>query len=403
MANKMTRIAGVIAVGAALVLSTMPAANAAAPKTGSTCKVLNQIGTNDKGKTVVCKSAKNKRTWTEYAPAEITVAVASATWAPKEEVAVISAAKQLGYYAAENLTVKYVNTQGSIDAIQIVGAGGADITPSDAGAALGAIEKGGDVVVIGGLVQNWPWSIATLASNTDIKTPADLKGKKIGIISRGSGSFPFTRGWMAEYGLKEGTDVTLVETGGAITGAVAALNEGRVDAIAYYGAVYAQAENAGTKFRYFDNPDTFDGVRSLSWTVKNSTFKAKSEIFERFLRASFKGLTYSATNPKAAMKLGYKEIPALLAGKTEAEKLDPDTNALTTWIKSATPKTGAPESWRRLGDFPAADWIKSSVYVKDAGTITKAPKLDRVYNGSLITRANNFDRAPIVKAAKAAK
>lgn len=402
MANKMTRIAGVIAVGAALVLSTMPAASAAAPKTGSTCKVLNQISTNNKGKTVVCKSAKNKRTWTEYKAATLTVAIASSTYAPKEEVAVIGAAKQLGYYAAENLTVKYVTTQGSIDAIQIVGAGGADITPSDAGPSLSAIEKGGDVVVVGGLVQNWPWSVATLASNTAIKTPADLKGKKIGIISRGSGSYPFTRGWLDANGMKE-TDVTLVETGGAISGAVAALNEGRVDAISYYGAVYAQAENAGTTFRYFDNPDTFDGVRSLSWVVKNSTFSARSEVFERFLRASFKGLTYAATNPQAAMKLGYKEIPALLAGKTEAEKLTPDTRALTTWIKSATPKTGAPESWKRLGDFPAADWVKTSVYMKDAGLITRAVNLNRAYNGALITRANNFDRAPIVKAAKAAK
>ena len=400
---KMTRIAGVVAVGAALVLSTMPAANAAAPKTGSTCKVLNQISTNDKGKTVVCKTAKNKRTWTEYRPASIKVAIASGTFQPKEEVAVVAVAKQLGYYAAENLTVTYVTTQGSIDAIQIVGAGSADITPSDVGPAMSAIEKGADVLVIGGLVQNWPWSIATLASNTAITKPSDLKGKTIGIIGRGSGSYPFTKGWLADNGMKE-SDVTLVETSPAIATAVAALNEGRVDAIAYFGGAYAQAENnLGTKFRYFENGDSFDGARSLSWTVKNSTFRAQSEVYERFLRASFKALTYSATNPTAAMKLGYKEIPAILGGKTQAERLTPDANSLATWLKSATPKTGAPESWRRLGDFPANDWIKTSVYMKDAAFITKAPNLARVYNGSLITRANTFDRAPIVKAAKAAK
>ena len=401
MAKKMTRFVGVVGVVAAMVLSAMPAANAAAPKTGASCTVANQISTNNKGKTVVCKAVKNKKTWTEYKAATVTVAVASAVFAPKEEVAIIATGKQLGYYAAENLTVRYVNTQGSTDAIQIVGAGGADIAPADAGTALAAIEKGGDVVVVGGLVQNWPWSIAVLPSST-IKTGADLKGKKIGIISRASGSYPFTKGFLADFGIKE-ADVTLLETGGAIAGAVAALNDGRVDAIAYYGAVYASAEFGGTKFRYLDNPDTFDGIRSLSWTVKNSTFNAKSEIFERFMRASFKALTYSATNPGAAMKLGYKEIPTLLAGKTQEERLAGDTYALTTWIKSATPKTGAPESWKRLGDFPASDWLKTSVYVKDAGTITKAPNLSRVSNGSLIARANLFDRASIVKAAKAAK
>lgn len=400
---KMTRIAGVVAVGAALVLSTMPAANAAAPRTGSACKVLNQISTNNTGKTVVCKSAKNKRTWTEYRPATIKVGIASSSFQPKEEVAVVAVAKQLGYYAAENLTVTYVTTQGSIDAIQLVGAGSVDITPSDVGPAMSAVEKNADVVVIGGLVQNWPWSVATLASNTDIKTPADLRGKKIGIISRGSGSYPFTKAWLSEYGMKE-TDVTLIETGGAIAGGVAALNENRVDAVAYFGGAYAQAENnLGTKFRYFDNPSSFDGARSLSWVVRNSTFRAQSEVYERFLRASFKALTYSATNPTAAMKLGYKEIPAILGGKTQAERLTPDSGSLATWIKSATPKTGAPETWRRLGDFPASDWIKTSVYMKDAGNITKAPDLARVYNGSLISRANTFDRKPIVAAAKAAK
>ena len=401
MANKMTRIAGVIAVGAALVLSTMPAASAAAPKTGSTCKVLNQISTNNKGKTVVCKSSKNKRTWTEYKKATLTVAVASPAYGFKEEVAVLSVGKQLGYYAAENLDVKYVTTQGSTDAIQIVAAGKADITPSDAGPALGAIEKDADVVVIGGLVQNWPWSMA-VAENSTLKTGADLRGKKIGIISTGSGSFVFLKGYLAEYGMTE-NDVTYVSLGGNIITALTALKEGTVDAISYYGALYEIAEANGEKFKYLPNPAIFNGTRSLSWTVKNSTFKANAEVYERFLRASFKALTYSAVNARAATKLGYKEIPALLAGKTEAERIDADTAGLRGWVKSATPKTGTPESWKRLGDFPTADWLKTSVYVLKGKTITTSPDLDRVYNGSLITRANNFDRAPIVKAAKAAK
>lgn len=331
------------------------------------------------------------------APADITFAIASAVIGPKEEVAMYAVAQELGYFKDEQLTVKTINTDGSIAAVQAVGQGQADVTAADTGSILAAVSKNVPVTTVGGLVQNWPWQIAT-KPGSPLTSPADFKGKKIGVISLASGSAPFARAFVKAGGLDPEKDVQLLPVGVGAQ-AAAALTGGDVDALALYSQAYTVIENSGTQLAYIDNPDVFTGIRSLSFAVTSKRLQAEKGVYERFLRAAYKAMLFSAQNPEAAMKIGYKVYPAILAGDSADKRLANDVKSLTTWLKTATPKTGTPAEFKDWGAIPDSDWSATQKYTQEAGQITGPVDLAKVYDSSLLTFANDFDSAAVLKQA----
>jgi NitT/TauT family transport system substrate-binding protein len=376
------------------LLAATPASNAAVVKVGAACATNGSIGNIANGNTVACKNKK----WTAYKPASIVWGAAAATWQPKEEFAVYAVPKKLNYFKQENLTVSAVTTAGSIDLVNLVASGRIDIGGADLGSAMQGTQRGANIVIIGGLVQNFPWKVAVKPGGA-IKTAMDLKGKKIGIIGFGSGSYPYTKAWLAGNGLKE-SDVTLIPTGPAVAVGALQLDKGDVDAIAYFTSAYAGAEFNGSKFTYLPNPAALTGVRSLSWIVNADKYRDQPEVYERYLRAANKGLIYSTTNVRAATLIGFGEFPSSLAvGKTATESLPLGMAQLKAWLDTATPTTGKPVSWNKLGAISASDWKKSQDYTAAAGTIVTGLKIDDFLSNDVITAANSFDRAKIVAAA----
>ena len=385
------------ALAGSLLVALAPASQAATASAGQKCAKVGAIGVAANGNTLSCKAKAGKAKWKGYKAATLVFGAASASFAPKEEFAVYAVPKQLGYFKSEKLNVSAVTTGGSIDAINLVGQGRIDIAGGDLGSALQGIQRGANIKIIGGLVQNFPWLMAA-DPKKNIKSPSDLKGKTIGIIGFGSGSYPYTKAWLAGNGMKE-TDVKLVAVGGSIGPATVALERGDVDAIAFYTAAYAGTEFAGTKYNYLPNPAALTGVRSLSWVVNADRYAKEPEVFERFLRAAFKGLTYSSQNPTSGARLGFTEIPAALAGQPLESRLALGAYQLKVWLASATPTTGTPASWKKLGDIPLSDWSKSQAYTRAAGTTVAAISRAKYFDNRGIGRANDFDRKPIVAAA----
>ncbi|MEU6537041.1 ABC transporter substrate-binding protein [Streptomyces sp. NPDC047000] len=341
-------------------------------------------------------SASGKKT------ATIQLAIASAVIGPKEEVATYSVAKKEGFLSEENLDVKTINTDGSVAAVQAVASGSADITPADASAILAAREKGVPVVAVGGLVQNWPWRIATLPGSP-IKSAKDLKGKKIGVISLASGSAPYARAMAEDGGLDPQKDVDLIPVGVG-SQALSALEGGKVDALALYTQAYTTLELSGKSFDYLQNGPRFDGIRSLTYVVRKDTLSKKKDEITRFLRASYKGLLFSAVNPEAAMRDGYSVYPAILSGQQADARIANDTKILQAWVRTAVPATGEPASWKDWGAVSTEAWTKTGDYMKSSGTITKDPDLTTLWDAGLLKDVNDFDAAAVIgKAESAAK
>lgn len=334
-------------------------------------------------------------------PATITFAIASAVIGPKEEVAAYAVAKELGYFAEEKLTVETINTDGSVAALQAVASGSGDVTAADTGSILGAVSKNVPVKAVGGLVQNWPWVFA-VKPDSNLSKPADFKGKKIGVISLASGSAPYARAWVKSGGLDPAKDVELLPVGVGAQAATA-LNSGQVDAIALYTQAYAVIESSGTKLKYLDNPDVFKGIRSLSFAVNARDFNDNKGVNTRFMRAAYKAMLFSAKNPEAAMRIGYKVFPQILAGKSADERIAADTASLTAWLKTATPATGTPENFPAWGAISAEEWKKTQAFTKEGGQITEDVDLSKVWDDSLLGDANKFDKAAVLDKASTYK
>lgn len=97
--------------------------------------------------------------------------------------------------------------------------------------------------------------------------------------------------------------------------------------------------------------------------------------------------------------MGFTEIPAALAGQPLESRLALGAYQLKVWLESATPTTGTPVTWNKLGDISLSDWSKSQAYTRAAGTTVAAISRAKYFDNRLIGRANDFDRKPIVAAA----
>lgn len=331
--------------------------------------------------------------------AEVTWVAPSAVFLPKEEVAAYAVAVEMGYYKEENLTVKAINADGSVAAVQAVGAGSGSVTPSDLGAGLSGVAKGAPVKVIGGLVTSWPWSIA-VPEGSPITDAKGLAGKKIGVISLASGSAPFARAFLQAGGV-DPNQVQLLPVGLG-SQAATALTSGAVDALALFNQAYSTLESSGIKLSYLKNPADFDGIRSLSFTANAGQLDADPSVFERFLRATYKGMTFSAKHPDKALEMGYKVFPQILGGKDKASRFDADLASLKAWLADATP----PESellTYQWGDIPSGDWDVTQQYAIDAGQIPGKVDLAKIWYPSLLKGANDFDRKAVLAQADAYK
>ncbi len=125
-----------------------------------------------------------------------------------------------GIFEKNGLTVDLQYTSSSTgvsallaDRIQIFQGGGSEV--------LSANAEGADIVLIGNLVPVYPYVFMTPA---DIKTLADLKGKKVGASSAGSTSDIATKVGLAKEGLDPDKDVTIVYVGSSQNRTAALLN-----------------------------------------------------------------------------------------------------------------------------------------------------------------------------------
>lgn len=108
-------------------------------------------------------------------------------------------ARDQGFFRKQGLGVELVYVSSAPVALASIAHGDSQInTASVSGAILGAMAGGLDLVFIAGLVNRLT---GTIVSSPEIKTPADLKGKTIGVTSIGGGNWVFTMLALEHWGL----------------------------------------------------------------------------------------------------------------------------------------------------------------------------------------------------------
>ena len=226
-------------------------------------------------------------------------------WVTQAQFAGYYVALDKGFYAAEDLNVTILPGGPDIAPPQVLAGGGADAMLNWMPSALAAREKGLPVVNI---AQPFKSSglMLTCWKDTGIKSPADFKGKTIGVWFYGN-EYPFLS-WMSQEGIStEGGDdgVTVLRQGFNVD----PLLQRQADCISTmtYNE-FGQVLDAGVSedelitFKYEDQgvATLEDGIYALEDNLQDPAFADK---MVRFVRASMKGWKYAEANPDEAANI----------------------------------------------------------------------------------------------------
>jgi len=157
----------------------------------------------------------------------------------------LTIAERNGYFKAEGLDVEILDFPGGARALQALLGGSVDVVSGAYEHTITQQAKGQNIEALvmqgkyAGIVLGMP-----KAKAGSYKSPADLKGMKIGVTAPGSSTNMFVNILLAKAGLKP--DAVAIIGVGATAGAVAIVKRGEIDAISNLDPVIAQLESDGT-------------------------------------------------------------------------------------------------------------------------------------------------------------
>jgi NitT/TauT family transport system substrate-binding protein len=157
----------------------------------------------------------------------------------------LTIADRLGYFSDEGLQVDMMDFAGGAKALQAMMGGSADVVSGGFDHVMVMRARGQDLraFVLQGATPAITLGIARQHA-ARYRSPADLKGMKIGVSAPGSSTHAFVNHLLASVGLAP-DEVSIIGVGTG-PGAVAAMQAGRLDAIASIEPAITMMERAGT-------------------------------------------------------------------------------------------------------------------------------------------------------------
>ncbi len=137
---------------------------------------------------------------------------------------------------------------------------------------------------------------------------ADLKGKKIGIFSLGTGGVPLLKGYLRANGINPDTDVQIIATGAGAPALEATARADRVQALMFWGSALAGFENAGTKMRVLFDP-AWRALPDFTFGTLQKTIDADPAMVEAIARGAAKATLFAQTNPDVRPPAPLEELP----------------------------------------------------------------------------------------------
>jgi NitT/TauT family transport system substrate-binding protein len=239
------------------------------------------------------------------------------------------------------------------------------------------------------------YAIAVPAASP-VKGFTDLKGKKIGVASMGSGGAVVARAIATTIG---DPNLPIIAVGEGAQ-AAALLRGGQVDALALYDTQYAVIESLGLKLRILPDKE-FSAFPGNGLTALDETLVKDRAEAVALGRGYAMGEVFAIANPEAAVRIMWAEFPQTKpTGKDEATALRDDVITLKARIanwrlsKSGVKLWGesSMEHYQAYLDF-LVKWNQIKAPIKAAELVTN----------DLIADINKFDPKAVEAAAKAYK
>lgn len=304
-------------------------------------------------------------------------------------LSVLAVAQEEGYYEDEGLDVKYVLSEGSLNAATAVAQ-----NPDSVGfvspepVVIAAQEgKGLGLEFFYNYVRRPIYNLA-VAEDSDIQGVKDLRGKKIGVQSLTAVGVYYINAYLRAAGV-DPDEVTLVPTGGAAQ-ALTALDAGKSDAQLINDVWQAIWRDAGVETRVISKRSQLSTVQH-GLLARTDSLSDNPETYAGIGRAMAKATVFTLENPEAAIRLMWKAHPETKpTGVDDDEAMQRSLEILNSQIPNLELDSG--QKW---GQYPESAFAESVDFAKESGMITKDVDPSTLYTDALVEKFNDFDEESV--------
>jgi NitT/TauT family transport system substrate-binding protein len=283
-----------------------------------------------------------------------------------------------GYFEDEGLTVNVEAVDGSAPTLQAMAAGQAEIGLPGPAPVLAARARGVDVVFI---YNHFAQSVFGLVvrEESSYQSPAELKGKVIGVGTADGAEVGFTRAILNDLGMVEGQDYEFLPVGDGGP-ATAAFERGDIEAYAAAVSDAAILNARGMHVREI-TPKEYLGYFGNGYAVMRSYMEEHPEVIEGFGRALVRGVEFG-TDPANRDKV----LEHTTAGNPQEGEDQAFAAALLEAIKGRLTPAYPDKGW---GYQPPEHWELWHQSQLDSGTLTEPlPDLTAAYTNQFVETWN---------------
>lgn len=299
------------------------------------------------------------------APAALTPVRLPVGYIPNVQFAPLYVAMEKGYYREAGIDVT-IDYSFETDSMALVGSNQLQFATVSGEQVLLARAQGLPVVYVMAWYQQYPVGIVSLAEK-GIKTPADLKGKKVGVPVLSGASYIGLRALLAAGKLTE-ADLTIETIG---FNQVEALVSSQVDAAVVYVAnepiVLASKGYQVNTMKVAD----YSQLVSNGLITNETTLAQNPALVKGMADATRRGIEYTIAHPDEAYEICKKYVENLAQADEKVQK-EVLATSITLW-KAEKPGFSAPAGWENMQQV-----------LLDAGLISQALDLGKAYTNAYI-------------------
>ncbi|MBE6011503.1 MAG: ABC transporter substrate-binding protein [Lachnospiraceae bacterium] len=321
------------------------------------------------------KSTDGKLRRNEIVRVGFTAPVAGFTWSP------LLIAQVMGYFDEEGIDVVFEQSYSS-SATRMVAANQVEFSTPGPHLTSAGIASGMDIISV---FQWYPVDIFGFAvmEDSDIKTIADLEGKKIGTMT------PTTANQVIPIIEAAGVDSSKVEMIPVGDARVQQLTEKTVDAVWTWDGEWQQWKAEGINIRYLSGQEVYKSS-SNSIIASTQLVAEYPELVEGFSRALAKGSYFCYKNPRAAADIIISNWTSLLVDLDTAEEI------VKTSVNFMTGGKEVMEG-NTIGQHSDDSWnLMMKDYVR-MGIVPEEVPLEKCFTNQFVEKINDWDRAQVDK------
>ncbi len=216
----------------------------------------------------------------------------------------IQLARYKGYFKAAGLSVKFAKAKGGVDVAKQVGVGNAELGGGLADSPIIVRPRGirvRSVAVFGGR----GFMQLVVREDSGVKTPADLKGKSVSVLSYQDTTYYALRGMLSAVGLKT-QDINAMAVGPR--GVPAMVIEGKAAGCACVPDWIPPLQAAGVKVRIIRSEDYFPHM-AQAVLASDRLIAEKPALIGKFVGAVLRGMKDIMDDPAGSANAFAKAVP----------------------------------------------------------------------------------------------